>query len=88
MFEVVTSEAKYLHSLNVLRDHFLGSRELDDTLVIHDKKSLFSNILQVYDVSQRSMPLTTIITIIVIIIIVIFICLISISPSSNKHTGS
>ncbi|XP_060768859.1 ephexin-1 isoform X2 [Neoarius graeffei] len=53
MFEVVTSEAKYLRSLNVLRDHFLGSRELDDTLVIHDKKSLFSNILQVHDVSQR-----------------------------------
>ncbi|XP_017315663.1 ephexin-1 isoform X3 [Ictalurus punctatus] len=53
MFEVVTSEASYLRSLNVLRDHFLGSRELDDTLVIHDKKSLFSNILQVHEASQR-----------------------------------
>ncbi|XP_046695593.1 rho guanine nucleotide exchange factor 15 isoform X2 [Silurus meridionalis] len=53
MFEVVTSEASYFRSLNVLRDHFLGSRELDDTLVIHDKKSLFSNTLQVHEVSQR-----------------------------------
>ncbi|KAK3509347.1 hypothetical protein QTP70_029058, partial [Hemibagrus guttatus] len=53
MFEVMTSEASYMRSLNVLRDHFLGSRELDNTLVIHDKKSLFSNILQVHEVSQR-----------------------------------
>lgn len=68
MFEVVTSEASYLRSLNVLRDHFLGSRELDDTLVIHDKKALFSNILQVHEVTQRSVPLTTT-TIIIIIII-------------------
>ncbi|XP_076867360.1 rho guanine nucleotide exchange factor 15 [Brachyhypopomus gauderio] len=55
MFEVLTSEASYLRSLRVLKDHFLGSRELDDTLVIHDKKSLFSNILQVYEVSERFM---------------------------------
>ncbi|XP_026875857.2 ephexin-1 isoform X2 [Electrophorus electricus] len=55
MFEVLTSEASYLRSLRVLKDHFLGSRELDDTLVIHDRKSLFSNILQVYEVSERFM---------------------------------
>ncbi|XP_051975303.1 rho guanine nucleotide exchange factor 15 [Xyrauchen texanus] len=53
MFEVLTSEASYLRSLRVLKDHFLGSRELNDTLVIHDKKALFSNILQVYEVSER-----------------------------------
>ncbi|XP_062844658.1 ephexin-1 [Trichomycterus rosablanca] len=53
MFEVVTTEASFLRSLNVLRDHFLGSRELDDTLVLHDRKSLFSNIMQVHEVSQR-----------------------------------
>ncbi|CAB1315803.1 unnamed protein product, partial [Coregonus sp. 'balchen'] len=53
MFEVLTSEASYLHSLNVLTDHFLMCRDLDDTLVIHDKKTLFSNILHVYEVSQR-----------------------------------
>ncbi|XP_045080449.1 uncharacterized protein LOC123492200 isoform X2 [Coregonus clupeaformis] len=55
MFEVLTSEASYLHSLNVLTDHFLMCRDLDDTLVIHDKKTLFSNILHVYEVSQRFM---------------------------------
>ncbi|XP_066514623.1 ephexin-1 [Hoplias malabaricus] len=53
MFEVLTSEASYLRSLRVLTDHFLGSRELNDTLVILDRKSLFSNILQVYEVSER-----------------------------------
>ncbi|XP_072541032.1 rho guanine nucleotide exchange factor 15 [Salminus brasiliensis] len=55
MFEVLTSEGSYQRSLRVLRDHFLGSRELDDTLVIHDRKSLFSNVLQVYEVSERFM---------------------------------
>ncbi|KAK7165184.1 hypothetical protein R3I94_003530 [Phoxinus phoxinus] len=53
MFEVLTSEASYLRSLRVLKDHFLGSRELKETLVIHDRKALFSNLLQVYDVSER-----------------------------------
>ncbi|TTV42330.1 Ephexin-1 [Bagarius yarrelli] len=54
MFEVMTSEASYLRSLNVLKDHFLGSRELDDTLVIHDRKSLFSNILQVHELIKEA----------------------------------
>ncbi|KAI7812431.1 rho guanine nucleotide exchange factor 15 [Triplophysa rosa] len=53
MFEVLTSEASYLRSLRVLKDHFLSSRALNDTLVVHDKKALFSNILQVYEVSER-----------------------------------
>ncbi|KAG5284614.1 hypothetical protein AALO_G00028620 [Alosa alosa] len=53
MFEVLTSEESYLSSLKVLRDHFLGSRELNETLVIQDKKRLFSNILQVYEASER-----------------------------------
>ncbi|XP_059403011.1 rho guanine nucleotide exchange factor 15 [Carassius carassius] len=53
MFEVLTSEASYLRSLCVLKDHFLGSRELSETLVIHDRKALFSNLLQVYEVSER-----------------------------------
>lgn len=53
MFEVLTSEASYLRSLRVLKDHFLGSRELSETLVIHDRKALFSNLLQVYEVSER-----------------------------------
>ncbi|KAG1957277.1 rho guanine nucleotide exchange factor 15 isoform X1 [Pimephales promelas] len=53
MFEVLTSEASYLRSLRVLKDHFLGSRELKETMVIHDRKALFSNLLQVYEVSER-----------------------------------
>ncbi|XP_016142067.1 rho guanine nucleotide exchange factor 15 [Sinocyclocheilus grahami] len=53
MFEVLTSEDSYLRSLRVLKDHFLGSRELSETMVIHDRKTLFSNLLQVYEVSER-----------------------------------
>lgn len=53
MFEVLTSEASYLRSLRVLTDHFLDSRDLDETLIIRDKKTLFSNILSVREVSER-----------------------------------
>lgn len=53
MFEVLTSEASYLRSLRVLTEHFLDSRELEETLIIRDKKTLFSNILRVREVSER-----------------------------------
>lgn len=53
MFEVLTSEASYLRSLRILTDHFLENRELNETLVIRDKKTLFSNILKVREVSER-----------------------------------
>ncbi|XP_071988422.1 ephexin-1-like isoform X2 [Engystomops pustulosus] len=53
MFEVLTSEASYLRSLNVLVEHFLGCRDLQETLVIREKKILFSNILKVKEVSER-----------------------------------
>ncbi|KPP59279.1 hypothetical protein Z043_122813 [Scleropages formosus] len=53
MFEVLTSETSYLRSLHVLTDHFMDSRELSDTLIILDKKRLFSNILRVREVSER-----------------------------------
>nr|XP_019951328.1 PREDICTED: rho guanine nucleotide exchange factor 15-like isoform X2 [Paralichthys olivaceus] len=53
MFEVLTSEASYLRSLRVLTEHFLDSRELEDTMIIRDKKTLFSNILRVREVSER-----------------------------------
>ncbi|XP_023688289.2 rho guanine nucleotide exchange factor 5 [Paramormyrops kingsleyae] len=53
VFEVLTSEASYLRSLQVLTDHFLESRDLDETLIVHDKKTLFSNILRVREVSER-----------------------------------
>ncbi|XP_077117684.1 uncharacterized protein LOC143774196 isoform X1 [Ranitomeya variabilis] len=53
MFEVLTSEASYLRSMNVLTEHFLGSRDLQETLVIREKKILFSNILKVKEVSEN-----------------------------------
>ncbi|XP_040271244.1 ephexin-1-like isoform X2 [Bufo bufo] len=53
MFEVLTSEASYLRSLNVLTEHFLGSRDVQETLVIREKKILFSNVLKVKEVSER-----------------------------------
>ncbi|XP_061104536.1 rho guanine nucleotide exchange factor 15-like isoform X2 [Conger conger] len=53
MFEVLTSEASYLRSLRVLTDHFLDSRDLDETLIIRDKKTLFSNVVRVREVSER-----------------------------------
>ncbi|XP_067380952.1 ephexin-1 isoform X2 [Channa argus] len=52
MFEVLTSEASYLRSLRVLTEHFLDSRELEETLIIRDKKTLFSNILRIQEVSE------------------------------------
>ncbi|XP_013874952.1 rho guanine nucleotide exchange factor 15 [Austrofundulus limnaeus] len=53
MFEVLTSEASYLRSLRILTELFVESRELNETLVIMDKKTLFSNILKVREVSER-----------------------------------
>ncbi|XP_063756998.1 rho guanine nucleotide exchange factor 15 isoform X2 [Eleginops maclovinus] len=53
MFEVLTSEASYLRSLRVLTEHFLDSRELEETMIIREKKNLFSNILRVREVSER-----------------------------------
>nr|XP_023680533.1 rho guanine nucleotide exchange factor 15-like [Paramormyrops kingsleyae] len=53
MFEVLTSEASYLRSLRVLIEHFMESRDLVETLVIRDKKTLFSNIVRVREVSKR-----------------------------------
>ncbi|KAL0970266.1 hypothetical protein UPYG_G00239670 [Umbra pygmaea] len=53
MFEVLTSEASYLRSLKVLTEHFLDSRELEEVLIIRDRKTLFSNVLRVREVSER-----------------------------------
>ncbi|KAJ8281975.1 hypothetical protein COCON_G00044940 [Conger conger] len=52
MFEVLTSEASYLRSLRVLIDHFMESRDLEDTLIIREKKILFSNIVRVCETSE------------------------------------
>ncbi|KAM4564746.1 uncharacterized protein arhgef15b isoform 1-T2 [Fundulus diaphanus] len=53
MFEVLTSEVSYLRSLCVLTEHFMESRELGETLIISEKKTLFSNIQKVREVSER-----------------------------------
>uniref|UniRef100_A0A3B4B531 Uncharacterized protein n=1 Tax=Periophthalmus magnuspinnatus TaxID=409849 RepID=A0A3B4B531_9GOBI len=53
MFEVLTSETSYLRSLRVLTEHFLENRELEETMIIRDKKVLFSNILRIREVSER-----------------------------------
>lgn len=53
MFEVLTSETSYLRSLQVLTKHFMDNRELEETLIIRDKKTLFSNILKIREVSER-----------------------------------
>ncbi|KAM6894737.1 rho guanine nucleotide exchange factor 19 [Lycodopsis pacificus] len=53
MFEVLTSEASYLRSLRVLTEDFLNSRGLEETMIIRDRKTLFSNILRIREVSER-----------------------------------
>lgn len=53
MFEVLTSEASYLRSLRVLTEHFLENRDLEETMIIMDRKVLFSNILRIREVSER-----------------------------------
>ncbi|XP_058849242.1 rho guanine nucleotide exchange factor 19-like isoform X2 [Acipenser ruthenus] len=52
MFEVITSEASYLKSLTVVVSNFLGSRELAMTLHSMERHTLFSNLLEVRDVSE------------------------------------
>ncbi|XP_073684418.1 rho guanine nucleotide exchange factor 19 [Garra rufa] len=53
MFEVITSEMSYLRSLRVLTEHFMESSDLNDTIINMDKKTLFSNILRIQEVSER-----------------------------------
>lgn len=53
MFEVLTSETSYLRSLRVLTEHFHDSRDLEETMIIRDKKTLFSSILRIQEVSER-----------------------------------
>lgn len=46
-FEIITSEASYINSLNVLEKHFISSLELCDESVLskNDKRTLFSNLI-------------------------------------------
>lgn len=53
-FELITSEASYIHSLSIAVDHFMNSRELNECLGAQEKQWLFSKLPEVKDVSERS----------------------------------
>lgn len=46
-FEIITSEASYINSLNVLEKHFISSLEACDESVLskNDRRTLFSNLI-------------------------------------------
>ncbi|CAI4227485.1 unnamed protein product [Auanema sp. JU1783] len=58
-FEVITSEASYLRSLNILITHFMASQEMlgskspSSVISNADRKHLFSNIFAVRDCSEK-----------------------------------
>ncbi|XP_062046480.1 rho guanine nucleotide exchange factor 19 [Lepus europaeus] len=52
-FELITSEASYIHSLSVAVGHFLGSTELNECLGAQDKQWLFSKLPEVRSTSER-----------------------------------
>jgi len=53
MFEIITSEYSYLHSLGVLVSHFMRSGELRGTMTQTEHHHLFSNISDVLAASTR-----------------------------------
>ncbi|XP_005079313.2 rho guanine nucleotide exchange factor 16 [Mesocricetus auratus] len=53
IFEILTSEFSYLHSLRILATEFLQSRELRVTMTQTEHHHLFSNILDVLAASQK-----------------------------------
>uniref|UniRef100_A0A8D0L8V9 Rho guanine nucleotide exchange factor 16 n=1 Tax=Sphenodon punctatus TaxID=8508 RepID=A0A8D0L8V9_SPHPU len=52
MFEIITSEYTYMHSLEVLVCHFLKSEELKETMTQMEHHHLFSNITDILAVSK------------------------------------
>ncbi|KAH8366065.1 hypothetical protein KR093_008829 [Drosophila rubida] len=54
-FEIMTSEASYLKSLNLLRRHFMNNTAFCDSAVLstRDRKALFSYIVPVHECSER-----------------------------------
>uniref|UniRef100_A0A672V7S4 Rho guanine nucleotide exchange factor 16 n=1 Tax=Strigops habroptila TaxID=2489341 RepID=A0A672V7S4_STRHB len=53
MFEIITSEHSYMHSLSVLVRHFMRSEELKETMTQTEHHHLFSNISDILTVSTR-----------------------------------
>ncbi|KRF97622.1 uncharacterized protein Dwil_GK17141 [Drosophila willistoni] len=54
-FEIITSEASYLKSLNLLRRHFMNNSAFMDSSILspRDRKALFSYIVPVHECSER-----------------------------------
>ncbi|XP_068996312.1 rho guanine nucleotide exchange factor 16 [Embiotoca jacksoni] len=53
IFEIITSEHSYLHSLGILVRHFKSSEVLRKTMTATEHHHLFSNISVIHQVSQR-----------------------------------
>uniref|UniRef100_A0A7N8Y8Y9 Rho guanine nucleotide exchange factor (GEF) 16 n=1 Tax=Mastacembelus armatus TaxID=205130 RepID=A0A7N8Y8Y9_9TELE len=53
IFEIITSEYSYLHSLGILVRHFKSSDALRKTMTATEHHHLFSNISVIHQVSQR-----------------------------------
>ncbi|NWV48631.1 ARHGG factor, partial [Daphoenositta chrysoptera] len=53
MFEIITSEYSYMHSLSILVGHFMRSEELKETMTQTEHHHLFSNIADILTVSTR-----------------------------------
>lgn len=53
IFEIITSEHSYLHSLGILVKHFKNSEALRKTMTATEHHHLFSNISVIHDVSKR-----------------------------------
>ncbi|XP_070695515.1 rho guanine nucleotide exchange factor 16 [Pempheris klunzingeri] len=53
IFEIITSEHSYLHSLGILVRHFKNSEALKKTMTATEHHHLFSNISVIHQVSQR-----------------------------------
>ncbi|KAM9476207.1 rho guanine nucleotide exchange factor 16 isoform 2-T2 [Clarias gariepinus] len=53
IFEIMTSEYSYLHSLGILVRHFKSSEALRKTLTTTEHHHLFSNIATVHSISKR-----------------------------------
>uniref|UniRef100_A0A8C1GQN2 DH domain-containing protein n=1 Tax=Cyprinus carpio TaxID=7962 RepID=A0A8C1GQN2_CYPCA len=55
LYEVVTSEQSYLQRLTMVVEHFQESSVLKDALARRDRKSLFSSIAKIKEISQSFM---------------------------------
>ncbi|XP_022597575.1 rho guanine nucleotide exchange factor 16 [Seriola dumerili] len=53
IFEIITSEHSYLHSLGILVRHFKSNEALRKTMTATEHHHLFSNISVIHQVSQR-----------------------------------